>query len=159
MIVSFTGHRPHPKLGGYKLPNPIYNYVVAELRRILNEIKPTKAISGMALGYDQWAAQACIDLNIPFIAAVPFQGQERIWPEESKIQYFSLLEKSAEVKIVSEGGYLGAKMDIRNRWMVDNSDLVIAAFDGVPSGGTFNCVSYANSKKRKIIIIDPNKAL
>ena len=79
MIVSFTGHRP-AKLGcGYETPNPTYTHICSEIRKILIKLKPEKAISGMALGVDQWAAQICVDLKIPWIAAVPFEEQDLIW--------------------------------------------------------------------------------
>lgn len=38
--------------------------------------------------------------------------------------------------------------------MVDNSDLLIAIFNGNKSG-TANCVNYAKSKNKKTIIINP----
>lgn len=153
MIVSFTGHRPN-KLGGYQTPNPTYTYIIQELNNVLLKIKPDKAISGMALGWDQWAAQVCIDLQIPFIAAIPFVGQEKIWPQSSKDIYNSLLRKAIEQVIVCEGGYAAWKMQKRNEWMVDRSELVIACFDGT-NGGTANCISYAKEKNKELIIINP----
>lgn len=158
MIIAFTGHRPD-KLGGYNTPNPIYNYITKELKKTLNELKPDKAISGMALGWDQWAAQICIDLSIPFIAAVPFVGQEKIWPQSSKDVYNRLLKQAIETAIVSEGGYSASKMMIRNEWMVDRCDKLIACYNGDKSGGTYNCIQYALSKGKEIITIDPTKAL
>jgi uncharacterized phage-like protein YoqJ len=153
MIVSFTGHRPN-KLGGYQIPNPIYTYIIQELNNILLKLKPEKAISGMALGWDQWAAQTCIDLQIPFIAAIPFVGQEKIWPQTSKDIYNALLQKAVEQVIVCEGGYAAWKMQKRNEWMVDRSNIVIACFDGT-NGGTANCIRYAKEKNKELIIINP----
>jgi uncharacterized phage-like protein YoqJ len=153
MIVSFTGHRPD-KLGGYKLPNPTYLHVCRQIDKTLQEIKPEKIISGMALGVDQWAANIAIKLGIPFIAAVPFIGQEKAWPLPSQKIFNKLIERAAEVVIVSEGGYSAAKMQIRNEWMVDRADKVIAIWDGTP-GGTGNCVKYAQSKSKEIIFISP----
>ncbi len=46
-------------------------------------------------------------------------------------------------------------MDKRNKWMVDNCDLLIAVWNGT-SGGTANCVNYAKSINKQIIIINPN---
>ena len=40
----------------------------------------------------------------------------------------------------------------RNRYMVDNSSVVIAAFNG-SSGGTLNTILYAMRKKREVIQI------
>lgn len=155
ITVSCTGHRPD-KLGSYKVPNPIYNYVKSELGRILLELKPSKAISGMALGADQYFAEVCIELGIPFVAAVPFVGQERIWPQSSKDHYNELLKQSCEVVVVSEGGYSAQKMQIRNCWMTDHCNKLIGIFDSTP-GGTANCLSYAEKIGREVIIIDPRK--
>lgn len=153
MIVSFTGHRPD-KLGGYNLPNPTYLHVCRQIDKALRELKPEKVISGMALGVDQWAANIAIKLGIPFIAAVPFTGQEKAWPPQSQKVFNNLLSKAAEVVIVSEGGYSAFKMQIRNQWMVDRADLVMAIWDG-SKGGTGNCVEYAKSKNKEIFYIDP----
>ena len=39
--------------------------------------------------------------------------------------------------------------------MVDNSDYIIAVWDGKPSG-TGNTVNYAQQKNKKILIINPS---
>lgn len=153
MIIAFTGHRPD-KLGGYKLPNPTYLYVCQQIDLILRELKPDKIFSGMALGVDQWAANIAYRLGIPFIAAVPFLGQEKAWPQKSQQTYNALLKLAESVVFVSDGGYSAAKMQIRNQYMVDNCDKLIAIWDG-SQGGTGNCVEYAKSKNREIILIDP----
>jgi len=151
--VAFTGHRPN-KLGGYDTPNPTYNWVCWCLEEELEKLKPEKAISGMALGVDQWAAKICVKLGIPFIAAVPFKGQESQWPLKSQKTYHNLLAKAAEVVIVCSGGYDPGKMQKRNAWMVDHCDVLVAVWDGTP-GGTANCVRYAESAGRKIVRILP----
>lgn len=86
MIVAFTGHRPE-KIGGYKLPNPTYLHVYKEIESTLKKLNPDKVISGMALGVDQIAAYIAYKLKIPFIAAVPFEGQEKAWPFKSQHIY------------------------------------------------------------------------
>jgi uncharacterized phage-like protein YoqJ len=45
-------------------------------------------------------------------------------------------------------------MQIRNEWMVDRADQVIAIWDGT-SGGTANCVEYATKMNKPILRIDP----
>jgi len=42
-----------------------------------------------------------------------------------------------------------------NEWMVDNSSILIAIYDGSKNGGTFNCIEYAKNKGKEIIVIDP----
>lgn len=153
MIVAFTGHRPN-KLGGYDEPNPVRDQIRAALRELLAELHPAKAISGMALGVDQWAAEMCIELEIPFIAAVPFDGQEDRWPPWSREKYAKLLKESCEMVKVCSAGYAPEKMQKRNEWMVDHCDVLIAVWDGT-SGGTANCVRYAESIGKRIIMIAP----
>ena len=152
MIVSFTGHRPD-KLGGYN-SNPVKDYIIAELESILNNLKPDRCISGMAIGFDQMAALICIKLGLPFEAAIPFLGQEKRWPFDSQTEYNSILDKAEKKTIVCEGGYSAFKMQKRNEYMVDNSDVIISCWDGT-SGGTKNCIDYAKKLNKKIIRIDP----
>ena len=45
-------------------------------------------------------------------------------------------------------------MQKRNEYMVDNSDYVIAVWNGKPSG-TENTVKYANKKNKVVLLVDP----
>jgi uncharacterized phage-like protein YoqJ len=161
MILAMTGHRP-PALGGYNIPNPTYDKIREALRNKFQELKPEKIISGMALGTDQWAAETAMELGIPFIAAVPCDGQDSRWPDESKRKYQVILDSAAEVVVVSPGPYAPAKMHERDRWMVDHSDMLLGVWNGVCQGGTFGTIRYAEKQQRsrpeyQIHIIDPSK--
>jgi uncharacterized phage-like protein YoqJ len=162
MILGITGHRPHPYLGGYNIPNPTYEKVYQALQDKFHELCPEKIISGMALGTDQWAAWAAMELSIPFIAAVPFEGQDSKWPDESKRKFKVLLDSAAEVVIVSPGGYALEKMHIRDRWIVDNSNALCAVWTGIRQGGTFGTIRYAENeinkgREYKIHFINPSE--
>lgn len=156
MIVGITGHRPKI-LGGYKIPNPTYRFIVSETEKFLTENKATKIITGMCIGYDQWAAELAIKLKIPFIAAIPFIGQELLWPTDSQLAYRKILSQAEHVEIVSPGGFASWKMHARNRWIVDHSDVMLAAFNGT-KGGTFNCIEYAKEQNKQLKIINPLEA-
>lgn len=149
-------------MGGYDIPNPTYDKVCKALRDKFHELKPDKIISGMALGTDQWAAEAAMELGIPFIAAVPCDGQDSMWPDESKRKYQVILDSAAEVVVVSPGPYAPAKMHERDRWMVDHSDMLLGVWSGVRKGGTFGTIRYAEKQQRlrpdyQIHIINPTK--
>lgn len=143
-IVAGTGHRPN-KLGGYT--DEITNALIKVASKHLDGVD--KVISGMALGWDWALAIAAYNKGIPFIAAVPFDGQDSAWPEDSRIIYRNLLDLSERVVIVNDGGYAAWKMQTRNVWAVDNSDYVLALWDGT-SGGTRNCIAYAH-KQGKLV--------
>lgn len=147
MIVCGTGHRPD-KLGGYS--HKVF-YDLVDLAKVnFNVTKPDIVISGMALGWDMALATAAYSFGIPFIAAIPFAGQEQRWSSEEKLRYYDLLAKSTSKVYTSKGGYSNYKFQIRNMWMVDNSDVVLALWDG-SEGGTYNCVKYAEQKKKPIV--------
>jgi uncharacterized phage-like protein YoqJ len=153
MIVAFSGHR---NLGGFKVPNPTYNFVKLEIEKAIRKLNPTEIITGMAIGTDQLVAEICIQLDVPFISAVPHVGQELYWTDEIKDKYFNLLSYAKEIKYVSSGGFASWKMQVRNEWMVNNSDILVAVIGkSATSGGTYNCVKYAKSINKKIIYINP----
>ena len=135
-IIAATGHRP-PKIGGYGQAAGCR--LIAFATGYLRDAQPEQTISGMALGWDMAFARATLDLGIPLIAAVPFEGQEAKWPADSQRQYSNLLARATAVHVVSPGGYSAAKMQVRNEWMVDNCTRVAALWDG-SAGGTGNCI-------------------
>ena len=152
MIIAGTGHRPD-KLGGYTVPNPIYIKVCQQIEKHLLDLKPEKVISGMCIGYDMWLANIALKLKIPLVAAIPFKNQECKWNKDTQKIYNILLSRASEQIIVSEGEYAASKMQIRNQWMVDNCDTLLACYNGDASGGTFNCIKYAKSVNKEIIYI------
>ena len=109
-----------------------------------------KVVTGMALGWDQAVARAALHQGIPFTAAIPFEGQDRLWPADARERYSTLLLSAAEVVVVTNGSLRISKaMQLRNEWMVDHSDRLIALWDGT-GGGTANCVFYAQDRRHPI---------
>lgn len=144
MIVAVTGHRPD-KLGGYH-DHAFHHEIKMAMVEAFLDFKTNKVVSGMAIGVDTFAVQVARTLSIPYIAAIPFKGQELRWPDSSQIYYRDCLDNAEEVVTVCEGGYAPWKMQKRNEWMVDHCDILVAVWDGT-SGGTNNCINYAVGKK------------
>lgn len=159
MKVAFTGHRPQ-KLGGFDVETNQFSYIIGrihqEVQKLEKEDSNIVIISGMALGIDQWAARYAAVRGIPFLAYVPFNGQEGRWPSDSRKEYFELLRNAKEVKIITQGAYAAWKMQRRNEAMVNDCDVLIAVWDG-STGGTGNCVDYAKSVGKRIVYIHPFK--
>lgn len=145
MIIAATGHRPE-KLGGYG--EAVRDRLRALAAGYLKAEAPLTVISGMARGWDQAFAEAAIELRIPFIAAVPFEGQHHRWQPDGQRHFEWLCSKAALVKIVSHRPGSRA-MQQRNEWMVDQANKICALWDG-STGGTFNCIRYANRVGRPV---------
>lgn len=162
MHIAITGHRPNKLGNDYTMSNKmcvgirarVTEYVIA-FQKSLKDGEKLTLITGMALGIDQMFAEIAISLNIPFIAAIPFKNQDRKWPEQSRTKYLNLLAKAHEIINVSGADdYKIEYMQDRNIWMVQHCDILIAVWDGT-SGGTKNCVDYADLK-RQIVRVNPN---
>jgi len=153
MKLAITGHRPNKLGNDYDLKSPLTKAIENRLQQIVNELNPTLMISGMALGIDTLWAQLALKNGIDLLAAIPFKGQEITWPEKSQRLYHYILDQAKYIVYVSEGSYSAYKMQVRNIWMVEECDKLVAVWDGT-SGGTKNCVEYADGKK-EIIIVNP----
>lgn len=157
MKLAGTGHRPNKLNNEYDLKGPLTKAIAFEVYRIFDELRPTQIISGMALGFDMILAICAIRKNIPFIAAIPFAGQELKWPHSSQVLYRTILESSlCSPIIVCEGEYAPWKMHRRDEWMVDNADKVLACWDGT-KGGTGYTVEYATKINKPLIRINPKE--
>ncbi len=142
MILGVTGHRPQ-RLAATR----------DDLRRLddfaeiaLSDYKPEHVITGMALGWDQSIARACLANGIPFIAAVPFKGFEDKWPDDQQAEFHRLLKAAQRVAILYGDGYDPKKLMGRNKWIVDNVTEMLSLWDGLDDGGTAQCVRYARKQ-------------
>lgn len=148
-VSAGTGHRPD-KLGGYD--DPIYWRALNLALWHLKEHPCHVVISGMANGWDQAIAKAAMLHRIPFIAAVPFKGQEGTWPKSRRHHYHNLLECADHVEIIDpdvrDFTEMRKAFDKRNRWMVDRCTHLVTLWNGTP-GGTANCIRYAQRVNRK----------
>lgn len=153
----FTGHRPE------KMPFPesenSYGYLHFRkaLERAIQDAVNSgyrHFLTGMSRGVDFWAAQTVIALKkayhgITLEAAIPFDGQDGSWREKDRQTYRRILSSCDSVTILSPVWTSGV-MYSRNRYMVDNSSMLIAAYTG-QSGGTRYTYEYALSKGLTVV--------
>jgi len=137
-IVGVSGHRPSK--AGY---DQVKLVMFAQL--VLIQQDPTRVLTGMAVGWDQAVAEACVQLRIPFVAVIPFAGQESRWPASVQKRYFELLELAHSAVVVSRGEYSPTKMKARNRYLADHSTKAVVLYDGFGDSGTAQFVRHAEN--------------
>ena len=160
--IMVTGHRPS-KLGGYTV-NPIASLISRELHHIMAKTRhrfdSCVGITGMAQGVDQWFAEVCRDLSIPYIAYIPFPGQERLWSSDAQDHYRQLVADASEVHI---GPPASTKPDViaalhrRNSDMVSTCHAAIAVWNG-SAGGTADAVRKLTDLGRPFLRLDPRES-
>jgi uncharacterized phage-like protein YoqJ len=155
MKLAITGHRPKKLQNEYDLNGPMTTWIKKEIVKIIEIEEPKEIITGMALGVDTLFALIGIEMAIPIYAAIPCNGQEKRWPYKSQKLYNEILSNSLVTKFVVCAEYTQSCMQMRNEVMTDRCDKIIAVFDGT-SGGTANCVKYAEKIGKPILRINPS---
>ena len=146
--ISFTGHRPQ------KLPVARYQSHVRQFLSAQLSLHPDLlVISGGALGVDQVAAEASLDLGIPFVFILPFPVDVMAarWPSSARKHLTFLISRAVHTYTVQRSFSMSGYQR-RNEVMVDHCDLLCAVFDGSP-GGTANCIRYAQDVSTEIHFI------
>ncbi len=156
-----TGHRPKGFPFRYGVDKEKHKaYLKALEEKILfaiTEYGVINFISGMAIGVDMDFAETVLKLRnkypITLECAIPCPNQTLKWGYADKLRYESILKHADKISIVSEQ-YIPECMLKRNRFMVDNSELMIAVFNGIEKGGTWYTINYAKRKNIAIELID-----
>ena len=145
----FTGHRSIP-LEHQEL---ICKLIEKTLLEYINN-GYSNFCTGGALGFDTLAAQAIINLacthpHIRLILVLPCQSQARYWSEQDYRVYENIKKQAHEI-IYTSNQYTRGCMFKRNRYMVDNADVLIT-YCKRDTGGTAYTVNYFKQKKCKKI--------
>ena len=112
----------------------------------------------MAIGVDMYAAEIVLGLKasypgITLESSIPCESQAAKWSEALRDRYFDIASKCDKETLI-QTHYSPDCMDKRNRYMVDHADVLIAVWDGSPSG-TGKTVRYAHQQGKSVTVIDP----
>lgn len=124
-----------------------------EVERVL-AMGYTHFISGFAAGADLLFAEIVAELKksyaITLEAAIPYRN--RLYTRD---EYFQRLIEQCDVGTVLVERYFKGCYMLRNRYMVDQSSLVLAVYDGRSTGGTATTVRYAQKKECVVQTVSP----
>ena len=140
-----TGHRDIPAEQMDRIQKLLRQEILAAI-----EDGYTHFISGFATRADLLFADIIAELKeiypITLEAAIPYPGRMKT-PDET---FQRLIRCCDTVKIHSDSYFKGCYMR-RNRYLVDQSQRVIAVYDGRPTGGTAATVRYAKGKDVRVV--------
>lgn len=161
MTVAFTGYRPEKMPFRAEVTNEDYLRFRERERLVIRDLIDkgyTHFISGMALGFDMWAAEDVLefrknDPRLTLESALPFPEQAGSWSKVEQERHAQILSQADRVTLVSTHYSRGCYF-ARNRYMVNCADAIVCAFDG-KSGGTAYTVQYALERQKPVIQISP----
>jgi uncharacterized phage-like protein YoqJ len=168
-VISLTGHRPD-KLAGYNMADPYYERLQKRLSAIIEKALKTYPVvechSGMALGADTVWALAITETRrkygkqrVKFVAEIPAFNQSSRWSRSSQILWTNLIGQADNVNQYApqnQGRSYAYILNQRNIGMIQACDLLIAIYDGSPTGGTANGVRDGKRLNKWITVIHPN---
>ena len=161
IACSFSGYRPEKLPWGIRENDPRCKELKAQIKDILSRLYDSGIrhyICGMARGSDTYFCEAVLMLRasrpeITLEAAIPCETQTAKWIESDRCRYYRLVQQCDFETFVSRK-YTRDCMIKRNRYMVDNSSVLVTVFDG-KFGGTMHTIEYAVRKGLHVIELAP----
>lgn len=160
LTIGVTGHRPNRMVVGEAEIARRLRLVLAALKQGVRRGRP-QAITSIAEGSDRLFADAALALGYRLAVLLPFASAdyETTFSDKSATgHYRALLAAAAEVNALA--GTLEdskAAYEVVGRAMVDQSDIIIAVWDGKPAagrGGTPEIIEYAVAQGKPVIWIN-----
>ncbi len=153
----FTGPRPKtlPQFGNE------YSFEIKELKKsLLREIKAAYNegyryfLDGMAEGFDLFAAEAVLSLkkqfpDIALVCVLPYSDAAKFHSPDIVLRMENILKNADAVCSLYDKHIDGCELS-RNRYMVDNSEMIIGYYNGL-SNGTAHCWKYALEQNLKTV--------
>ena len=145
--VSFFGHRMIDR------PFLIEQRLEALIRELLRMKEYVDFLVGRSGDFDQYASSAVLrvrkavgDHNSSLTLVLPYPTAEYLNNQESFEDYYSYVE----VSDAASAAHHKAAFQIRNREMVDRSDLIVCCIER-ESGGAWQTVNYAMEQGKTVI--------
>lgn len=147
--VCFTGHR---YMAAAEVPAVISR--LDEQLEMCYERGYRNFLCGGALGFDtlageRVAAMQAVHPDVRLIMVLPCSDQSRRWPDYALPRYERLLYMADDIRVLSPAYYDGC-MQVRNRYMVDHSELCICYLRH-QKGGTASTVAYALKQQLPVL--------
>jgi uncharacterized phage-like protein YoqJ len=160
--LAFTGLKPHKLPFGSDEDHPaavsLKTVVRERLVQLIDKENVRHFISGMGMGIGLICAEVVLELKaeykgITLEAAIPFKGQDFLWPQNYRNRYRAVLERCDGIHVVNEVRTDDC-FERRDRCMVDNSDILLVVWDG-QKDDVDNILRYAKKYGKEAVVINP----
>lgn len=126
--------------------------------RLIEQENICSFLSGMEPGIEMVAAEIVLSLkethpDLTLECVIPYETQAAVWPESLRNRYFSIISLCDQESML-QSQYTPDCMTKRNQYLVEHTDLVLAVWDGQPSG-TGQIVWYARGRGKIVWTLHP----
>ena len=145
MKIAVTGHR-NKRLRGCEVQ--VAAWLGEQIKELRLGADKVECLCGGAEGADEIFAEVAAfgNLGVDLVFYLPCEGY----------RYFALekyMDKAIRVVNIFKKWTAGGDV-LRDRRLVDDCDVLLAVWDGIRVGGTWDTIKYAQENRKKIIFID-----
>ena len=145
MKIAVTGHR-NRRLRGREAQ--VATWLGEQIKELRLGADKVECLCGRAEGADEIFAEivAFGNLDVDLVFYLPCEGY----------RYFALekyMEKAVRVVNIFKRWTAGGDI-LRDRRLVDDCDVLLAVWDGIRVGRTWDTIKYAQENRKRIIFID-----
>ena len=145
MIAASIGVDPS-RMGNFG--GDISTRLIGLAMRALREHDVSMALTSLQPGWNQAFATACIMLDIPYIAALPYDVSTENMTEDERDVFRAQLRQARSVIPIHVQCAMCPDEQLQC-WLIDTADIVIALWNGEP-GCTADCVSMSHLKGKAV---------
>lgn len=149
MKIALTGHRKK-RLRGQEVK--VYKWIINTFNILFTGQEEKEILCGMAKGADILFGQAALHYpdNIKLHLCLPCKHYGEVNADPA---YWELMDYASRVTYMQDKWSKGCD-DKRDKFMVDNCDILLAVWDGIKAGGTWSTIKYAFAQGKPVIYID-----
>ena len=141
--VALTGHRRERLRGKEK---EVFDWITNMIKILGEGYDEIVCYCGCAEGADELFGHAAVQLpNTSLVLCKPVYGYRNKEIKELDIQ--------ADASISMSYNWTPFSDELRDKYMVDHCDILLAVWDGIESGGVWSTIKYAMRIKRPIIFL------
>jgi hypothetical protein len=162
LAVAIVGHRPARIVDADRVQDQLRS-ILARVRAALPPSARLRLVSALAEGADRMGAAAAPEIGAALDVVLPFAPHEyeKDFDEEASRHAFRALLAQAEAVLVLDGAADARDLayEAAGRTLLDNSDLVVAVWDGQPGrgrGGTQEVLADAARRQMPIVVVTPD---
>jgi uncharacterized phage-like protein YoqJ len=157
---AFAGYRP--QCLSFAETDHQYDALKMRLRALIIQLIEQKNIryflSGMEPGIEIDAAEIVLSLkdtypDLTLECVIPYETQAAVWPESLRNRYFSIISLCDKESMLQHQCTPDCMVK-RNQYLVEHADLILAVWDGQPSG-TGQIVWYAQGRGKIVWTLHP----
>lgn len=158
--IAGIGHRPETLPDGADVPSilrEVAKFIDSACHDAMADGRNVEIVCGGQRGGDLWIAEAGVRVGCIVRLRLPFPPElfTAKWSQDDRDRLEWMIAHSEGTWSVVRNDYHVSAYHVRDRQVVDESDIVYAIHDGRNDGGTASTIKYAKKRGKRVHVLHP----